>query len=394
MSVMNVKKRILICFCAFALILCMGSCQKPNADMQTTGDSESKTAAVTDPIATPNPPQTEENFDMDPVTYPLNHSTKGIKILGERCLSSDMQINCDWTGSGLEFDIKHAGGDMTFTASATANCYFRAYVDHTEWKNTDDSVFYTVTTDPTSIVLKDVPAGEHRIKLIKVTGYTLARAQLLDVTFAGLIKETAPTDNNLYIEFVGDSICCAWGTIGERTGAYTDQDGTLAYPLIVSEALNADYSVTALSGQGLLCGNPGMKNGYLYESALRSTEQQYDFARQADVVVINIGTNDYTYRNTQNIDEASFQAAYLEFLQTVAAKNGDDCVIICLYNCMNETFGEAIKQAVKDFGGAAENAYAFRMNRGNSGGAGHPDIAEQAGYAEFLEECVKELLAE
>lgn len=62
------------------------------------------------------------------------------------------------------------------------------------------------------------------------------------------MSETVPANKNYYIEFVGDSITCAWGTIGEHTGAYTDQDGTLAYSYLVAEAQNADYSMTALSG--------------------------------------------------------------------------------------------------------------------------------------------------
>ena len=112
-------------------------------------------------------------------------------------------------------------------------------------------------------MLKDVPYGEHRIKLIKVSGYVIALAQVYSVTCAGLIKETAPADNEFYIEFVGDSICCGWGTVGTHDGEYTSQDGTMAYPLMLSSVLNVDYAVTALSGQGLMCGSPGMEKGYL-----------------------------------------------------------------------------------------------------------------------------------
>lgn len=377
----------MMCFCVFAMLIGLISCGGQNVDKQNTPEFESQTESTE--VTTDAPPK-QDILDMDPVTYSLNSNTKGIKILGERCLTSSTQLNCDWTGSGIEMDITHAGGDITFNASATSNCYFRAYVDGEAWENSNKTVYYTVGNSKTSIVLKNVPAGEHRIKVIKVTGYTIARAQLIDVTFAGVIKETAPAENDLYIEFVGDSICCAWGTIGNKQGAYTDQDGTLAYPLMVSGVLEADYSVTALSGQGLSCGDPGMTKGYLYESAMRTVEKTYDFSRQADVVVINIGTNDYTYRSQNNINETSFKKAYLAFLQTVAEKNGDDCVIICLYNCMNDTFGNAILDAVREFG--RSDVYTVKMTRGNSGGANHPDIIEQAGYAEFLAEAIIDVI--
>lgn len=380
------KKNILIWLCVFAMLLGMVSCNGQNPNVPNTGDGENNPQSpnsVTEENTTPQ----EEIFEMDITTYSLNSNTKGIKILGERCLASSTQLNCDWTGSGIEMDIKHAGGDITFTASASSSCYFRAYVDGVECKN-GDTVYFTVSKGMTQIVLKDIPRGEHRIKLIKVTGYTLARAQLHSVRFAGLIKESAPTDHDLYIEFVGDSICCGWGTIGTKDSQYTGQDGTLAYPLRLSEALNADYSVTALSGQGLLCGDPGMINGYLYESALRNTAKQYDFARQADIVVINIGTNDYNNRNS--IDAASFRAAYLNFLKTVAEKNGEGCIIYCLYNTMNDTFYEQILSAVEEFGGTAKNVYTLKMIRATRGAASHPSSEENEYYAEFLKEVLQE----
>lgn len=370
------KKRTMIFLCALAMLLDAVSCNEQPSEKPAASEAES------------NPQGSQEEiFEMEPTTYPLNSSTKGIKVLGERCLASDTQLNCDWTGSGIEMDIKHAGGDIIFTASASSDCYFRAYIDGEVCKN-DTMVYFIVGKSSSQIVLKDVPYGEHRIKLIKVTGYTLARAQLHSVRFAGLIKEIAPADNDLYIEFVGDSICCAWGTIGTKDGKYTGQDGTLAYPLRLAEALSADYSVTALSGQGLLCGDPGMIRGYLYESAMRSTDKQYDFARQADIVVINIGTNDYT--NRSRIDAASFRTAYFNFLKTVIEKNGEDCVIYCLYNTMNDTFYEQILSAVEELGGTAKSIYTLKMIRATRGSASHPSSEENEYYAEVLKEVLQE----
>ena len=365
-------KKILSLLCMIVMILQMVSCEKQIGDIQNTESLTNDTIDISETVTTTN--HTTENSKQEdpmitsPVTYKLNDSTPGVKVLGERCLSSDAQLNCDWTGSGLEMDVYHTGGNITFVASATANCYFRAYVDGVEWKNVTDSVYFLVMKGRTRVILKDVPAGEHRIKLIKVTGYTIARAQILDVTFAGTIKETAPADKNLYIEFVGDSICCGWGTIGNKKGEYTDQDGTLAYPLMVAEALT---------------------KGYLYESALRTTANQYDFARKADIVVINIGTNDYAYRTKYNIDEAAFQAAYLSLLRTVAEKNGEDCIIYCLYNTMNDTFSNALLSACAEFGGEAKNVYTVKMTRATKGASGHPSIEENEAYTEFLINLLK-----
>ena len=345
---------------------------------------ESLTNPITEEDTLP-PKEPEKVLITESITYPLRTAMDGVKILGERHMESDTMIPCDWTGSGFEIDVDHHGGDIVFTASATADCLFRAYVDGEEWATSTyaaDSELYHVTKSLTTLTLKDVPAGERRIKLIKVTGYTIARAQVHDMSFCGTISKYAADPNELYIEFVGDSICCAWGTIGGHTGAYTDQDGTLAYPLKIAESVGADYSVTALSGQGLIYGpSCSMAEGYLYPSPLRNKNKQYSFERQADIVVINIGTNDYSNRTAANIDKARFKAAYLAFLKTVAEKNGADCQIYCLYNTMNDTFKDAILEAVAEFGGEAKNAFTFEMTKAASG---HPTIEENEKYTADL----------
>lgn len=377
-------RSLLIILCALSMIFTMASCQNGKKDQPPVTTPDIATETDTEPSGDePDPPVTG---DPTPSTFALNSDTKGIKILGERCLYSATQLNCDWTGSGLEMDVMHEGGDMVFTAAATGDCYFRTYVDGVVWKDAEGSVYHTVTAASKQIIMKNVPVGRHRIKIIKVTGYTLARAQIFNVKFAGSIIETPPEDKDLYIEFVGDSICCGWGTIGEHQGAYTDQDGTLAYPLKVAERLNADYSVTALSGQGLLMGNPGMTNGYLYASALRSTEQEYAFERKADIVVINIGTNDYSRQTQYSIDAEKFKTAYVNFLKTVMEKNGPDCKIYCLYNTMNDTFYNAILSACQEVCGGSNEIYTLKMERTASG---HPTVQEHEKYTAVLVEALK-----
>jgi lysophospholipase L1-like esterase len=320
-------------------------------------------------------------------TYPLNSNTAGIKILGVRQLASDTQLNCDWTGSGFEMNIVHEGGDIVFYGGSTTPCYFRVYIDDNEALTVNGSVYHTIGAGSDEIVLADVPAGTHNIKVIKVTGYTLARAEFFRVNFAGSIQETAPADNDLYIEYVGDSISCGWGTIGAFGGAYTDQDATFAYPLMVSDRLGADWSVTALSGQGLCMGNPGVTRGYLYASALRSTSAEYAFERKADAVVINIGTNDFW---SGDVTEAQFKAAYKAFLETVKAKNGNDCKILCLYNTMNDTYANSILAVCAELGGENAGIYTYKTAKTNNNL--HPNIAEHKALANVVVEQLADIL--
>jgi len=324
----------------------------------------------------------------------LNKNTKAVKILGVRNLESDDAINADWTCSGIEF-YADCEGTLTLSLTSQSPCYYRAYVDGKPYMNAQ-TPYFTIDQD-SQIKIENIVKGTHLFRFVKATGYTLAKSAILSVNLCGLISDTAPRDNDLYLEFVGDSICCGWGVLpnenGEYNGTYNCQDGTLAYPYLISTALNADYSVTALSGQGILCGDPGMIRGYNYACCEKNAEKEYAFERKPNAVIINIGTNDYGRRDKLGITEQQFLDTYESFLRTVRDKNGADCKIILIYNVMNDTFSDSIKHVVSSFGGEDSGYYIFcadrtTKERGNS----HPSINENVKYAEKIGGFIKEVL--
>lgn len=339
------------------------------------------TAATTEAITGPS--TTTKSYLQR--TVKLNNQTKGVKILGVRNLSSNTSINCDWGCSGIEINVD-CKETVTFNVKSSAACYFRAYVDGAEYINDADNTPYFTVNGSAQISLEMPWEGVHNIKLMKVTGYTIARAEITSMVLKGTLLEERPADNDYYIEFVGDSITCGWGTIGEGGETYKGQDGTVAYPYLVAQAQKADYSMTALSGQGLLCGTPGMTVGYKYACWHKEKTTSYNFARKANLVVINIGTNDYYKRSSLNISTADFKASYKDFLNTVKEKNGADCKILCLYNAMNDTFGSTIVSLCNELGGEANGYYSYKLNRasGSAVSSGHPTIAENAAYADAL----------
>ena len=363
------------------------SCADRNPPLEPQpAESEGDAMKTTEPGESTSKSDPEKKPNMK-TTVRLNSQTEGVKPLGVRALESSSQLNADWTCSGLEFVYDQKGGDLVFRVSASHPCYFRVYVDEAAWSENGNPYYRINGTQ--DMTIKDIPEGVHTVRVVKATGHTLARAHFYSMSFYGtLLKEQKPEDRELYIEFIGDSISCGWGVIGERKGAYSDQDGTLAYPYLVAQAMNADYSVTALSGQGLLMGEPGMTKGYLYSSPLRDSTAKYSFARKADIVVINIGTNDYAYRSQYGITEEALKEAYLRFVQAVIQKNGEDCKIYCLYNTMNDTFANAILEACRQLGGEEAGIFTLRMDR--SYGNEHPSIAEHQVYAQKLVSYLKE----
>ena len=390
-------KRIVCILLTLLLIISFVACDDEGEAEQT----DNTTAATTTDAGEPNknPPTNDvtinkgDNAQMVTNTYNLTHYTKGVKVLGVRALKSDAQINCDWTGSGIEMKIDHKGGDIVFRAKSTAGCLFKAYVDEVIQKN--PTMYTTVTNQMTEIVIKNVAAGVHMIRLINVTGHMLARASIYSVTFAGTIIDDGVKDNDLYIEFVGDSISCGWGVIGPNDGTFAAQDGELAYPLMTAKALGADYSILGLSGQGLMCYTQQIDEGYLLSSMLRDRTVQYGFERKADVVVINVGTNDYGYRNQAQlgITESAFRSEYKSFIETVKSKNGADCKIVCVYNVMNDTFQNEIMGAVSELGGEESGIYTLRLDRStNNKAGGHPSAEDNEKYTKVLTEFIENII--
>ena len=382
----NAFIRILSCVMAMIMLcgtMLMTSC-KGDEDPVTEAPDTTAAPDVTEAVAQ----TTEAPLVLTEQTIDLNKNTKGIKILGVRNLASATAINADWSASGIEFTAT-CEGDMTFAVETNdKGAFFRAYIDGEPYMNGDTPYFDI--TGKGEIVLKDIAKGTHTIRVIKVTGYTLAFSAFTSVKLTGIIAEEAPKDKDLYIEFVGDSITCAWGTIGTFDGKYTSQDATLGYSYLLAEALDADYSFTALSGQGICCGDPGVPLGYKYACYGKDSKTEYDFARKANLIVVNIGTND----ETKAIDQNTFKATFKAWVEYAKEKNGADCKFLAVTNMKNGSYRTLIEKVFEELGGEAAGYYTYKATRSkNSTASYHPSIEEHAAYVPELLELCKTIIA-
>ncbi len=396
------KKYLSLALVLIFLLSAFASC----ASIDDLTDKESATDTETSENTSPddtgsgnnnNNNNNNNNDNNDPPTltgtsYPLNNTADWVKLLDPRMEATASHITCDWSASGIEFTAV-CKGDVVFSVNASTKtgagvngCYFRAYVDGEEYLN-GDSPYYAVNGEG-YITLKALPEGAHTIKLVKATGYTLANVDLKSVTLDGTVGETAPANKELFIEFVGDSISCGWGVVGSYDGAYTAQDATLAYPYMVAEKLGADYSVVALSGQGIIKGNPGIANGYKFASPFRSKNAEYGFDRKADVVVINADTNDAYDR----YPEEMYKTALSEFISYVREKNGEETHILLVCNVMKDNYVNTIKGLVDELGGAESGYYYYKAPRAAGVHTSHPTAEENVIYAAAIGDMIEKIL--
>ncbi len=143
------------------------------------------------------------------------------------------------------------------------------------------------------------PAGEHTFELIKLNESESNSLALISATtdgdFLPVIEEERPR-----IEFIGDSITTGFGVRAKRADEeYTTatQDVTLAYSYSTARALGAEMEITAASGWGMY------KSKYAEHALpdfygnvdLTRNREKYDFSFRPDVIVLALGTNDFSY---------------------------------------------------------------------------------------------------
>lgn len=361
-------KRYLYSFVAMMLVLLLilgaTSCKKENeADgdesSELVTEEESESEAPSDPPSEDESDgenkEGDEEGDEDKPTeqaakqtlFNLNSESANVKLLGVRGLTSGSRINCDFPGSGIEMNVTLEGTEVTFQISATATCRFRVYVDGAEWKNTDESPYYTVDGNNAILRITGLTKGDHTLRLLRVTDAVSAQAHISRVLFAGSMRE-APAQGARYIEFIGD----------ELTGAKANEDITMLYSYKTALAMNADYSITAFAGQGLLCGDYRAAETYLLASPLRDATQQYLFARKATAAVVHIGAIDLA---DETVTAEAFQASYMTLLRTIRAKNGNACKLYCLYGAGGDRWNQAILDACEALGGEAAGIYTLEL---------------------------------
>lgn len=107
------------------------------------------------------------------------------------------------------------------------------------------------------------------------------------------------------IEFIGNSITCAYGIEGdgsEKKFSYSQQNVYYGYAARTARALNAQWQLVSRSGIGIYRNNWGNVTGdkavlpaYYPHTLFSMKGELWDFSRyQPDVVCVNLGTNDTT----------------------------------------------------------------------------------------------------
>ena len=217
-------------------------------------------------------------------------------------------------------------------------------------------------------------------------------------TFSGLTGFAAmggllppPSAPTRRIEVIGDSLSVGAGVEGDATctggiDAYTNN--YLAYGSIAARAVSADVVTIAYSGIGVYrnfgettptAASLTMPRRYPY--AIPDTVL-WDFSLyQPQVVVINLGTNDFGPGDPGT----AFETAYVSFVEAVRGKYpATYFILIDMYGGMRLTRLNNVLTTLKSGGESKVEVLSLNAVQNNLGCNQHPDIAGQQGMGNVL----------
>lgn len=255
--------------------------------------------------------------------------------------------------------------------------------------------------------------GEHTVKVVRRdsndTGGNRGTAVYAYDVLGGNSMNEAPAAKQYKIEAYGDSITCGdelWlFNIDEEGKRNSAADGWQTYAAYTARQFDADLNVISISGNGLICSLMGGKFLELPDRFLNTDEfntakkNDWDHSKyQADLVLINLGTNDCAgVPNNYSYEE--FEQAYVDFVTNIKSKY-PDAKIIALLGMMsgrekvwpsienaasriNQQFGECMYTLWLELPGISDSPVE---------GGGHPSIEAQAKAGEYVCELVEEKL--
>lgn len=266
-----------------------------------------------------------------------------------------------------------------------------------------------------SYVLYDGDELENaEITIIKLSENQMTCTGIKNIT-CNARKLSRAADKGISVEFIGDSITCGYGNEADSPDEPFDtdfQNGAGTYGFYTAQALGADWSMVSISGMGLISDytdTVGIKEDYLlagdiYDYADVNFQQrrgiepltEWDFCGGSDIIVINLGTNDYSYTGRNEELQEEFCSAYYDFIGHIREKNPDS-EIICTMGIMGAELYGQIEQAAKAY--AEDNndrhihtmKFEYQSEEDGYGADYHPTVKTHKKAAEQLTEYINSL---
>ncbi|KAH6692724.1 SGNH hydrolase-type esterase domain-containing protein [Plectosphaerella plurivora] len=261
-----------------------------------------------------------------------------------------------------------------------------------------------------AITIPTLPAGTHTVELRKRSESYFGTFRVTDVTTDGtLLEDVAPERK---VEIIGDSISVGYGLDGVFPCVDTSltQSNTKTYGAVAARALGADYSVVAWSGKGLIRNYASVPPDPLPPMPIVATRYgafdadnsfTYPSSWVPDAVVINLGTNDFSYLGVRDpVDPADLTDALVKLVSSIHEHRPDAQFFLVSSPLLSDSYPseadaqksthvKAIKDAIRRLCGIKTHFVDWPGQTGDVGCDYHPSAATQKIGADLLESALK-----
>lgn len=390
-----------------SLIACNDSSNNSETQQESTEmkDTEASTQKTTEKTTAKPTEKPTEKVPEGQITVDLASKWSMVKTLGRTTLS-DNGIICDHSASGIEFcgTMKNAVYIDVVTSGVKSGCtttYFTIYID-------GERQPYRLSVEPGATELKIanfIEEGEHTITVVKQTESNYTICEIRSIRLEGELT-TPPEQKQLYIEVIGDSLTCGMGNLGvnssEKPQTPIWEDATQSYGYMIAQDLDADYSIISQSGIGIA----GSWYDPLFDFYTKASysrgklDKKFDedhsfFLRTPDIIVINLGTNDYFLNKNKDPNmckPAEVRQKTEEFIELVRDSYGENVPIVWAYGFVGTYLYNEIKGAIDSLGGEDAGIYMCQVPKSTGGAQGHPTVEGHRAAADTLLPVIKEIL--
>jgi lysophospholipase L1-like esterase len=253
----------------------------------------------------------------------------GVRWVGRVDLTDAQHPRFSWSGTGFVARFSGSGLSIQINDTGGGPFLFKPVVD-----GTPGAVISIAAGQKTATIASGLGAGMHTVELYRQTEGSQGDSQLMGITIAGGGSLAAPPNAPArFIEVVGDSITCGYGTLGTLSDSdcFPTESHWDTYEAVAGRALGADVSTIAISGQGAYRNYGGDMTNTLpmvYTRALTNDASPlWDFRTQPQAVIVNLGTNDIS--NGKGDPGMPFETAYAGLLTTIRSKY-PSALIVCI----------------------------------------------------------------
>lgn len=289
---------------------------------------------------------------------------ENVKLVGRTMYRNDTTWLVQ-SGSAVEFTITGKSAAITLAGDSSINNdenYRSRYAILVDGEIIADDVMST--PEKTLTLFDGETSRTAKIKIIHLSEAMNGAIGVknISVTSNQPVPIYPEPEKSLSIEFIGDSITCAYGVEGlssYESFKTTTENFMKSYAYLTAQKLNADYSAVSYSGHGIISGYTSsgeintdslIPDCYGLTGKLSDYAENWNFeTRSHDVVVINLGTNDSSYVTKDPETRAQeFINGYMDFLKTVREKN-PEAYIICTLGTMGDELYEYVAEAVEQY---------------------------------------------